>query len=255
MVVNDTVCIALHDVAPATWPQCARLLDLIDAIGHPAVTLLIVPDFHRRGRIDAAPDFIRAIEQRIKRGDDIALHGYDHLDDAPAPRTPGQWLRRRVLTAREGEFSALDSEAAFARIDRGLEIFEHLGWQADGFVPPAWLASSSTREALRKFSLRYTSTHTALIDLRNDARIAAPCITASPRSAWRRTVSKIWLNAAEKLTAHAPIVRIGLHPGDADHPDLMDCWRDLLVRTLRTRRALTKSQALDESPCAAPLRC
>jgi uncharacterized protein len=255
LVVNGAVCIALHDVAPATWPQCERLLHLLDDIGAVAITLLIVPDFHHRGRIDAAPEFVRAVEHRMRRGDEIALHGYDHLDHASPPRTPHAWMRRRVLTAGEGEFSALSFGEAYACIDRGLEIFERLGWQTEGFVPPAWLASAGTRDALRKFSLRYTSTHTALVDLRSGNRIAAPCLTASPRSAWRRAASKVWLGAMEKITAHAPLIRIGLHPGDADHADLMIFWRELLTRMLRSRRAVTKSQALDESSCAAPLRC
>jgi len=56
------LCIALHDVAPATWPQCVRLLDLVDALGAPPVTLLVVPDWHAQGRIDAAAEFCRAID-------------------------------------------------------------------------------------------------------------------------------------------------------------------------------------------------
>ncbi|HEX6833237.1 MAG TPA: polysaccharide deacetylase family protein [Rudaea sp.] len=253
--MTHALCIALHDVAPATWPECAALLDLLDRIGAGPITLLVVPDYHERGRVDRDPAFIRAIEQRLLRGAEIALHGYDHLDRSPAPRTPREWLRRRVLTAGEGEFAALDRAQAQQRIDRGLEIFERLGWQADGFVPPAWLASEGTRQALQAFSLRYTSTHTALLDLRAGIRIGAPCLTASPRSAWRRAASRVWLKTAERLSAHAPIVRVGLHPGDARHPELLACWRDLIARLLRTRRALTKSQAIDEAVCAAPLRC
>jgi len=253
--MSGRLCIAVHDVAPATWPQCSRLLAMLRELGDPPLTLLVVPDYHDRGRIDRAREFVAAIERRIGRGDELALHGYDHLDRAPPPRTPRAWLQRRVLTAAEGEFSALSCEQAQTRIDRGLEMFERLGWQADGFVPPAWLASAGTRAALRRFSLRYTSTHTQLIDLRDGSRRAAPCLTAAPRSAWRRGVSKLWLATAEALTAQAPLLRIGLHPADAQHPDLIEYWRGLLTRLLRARIALTKSQALEELACAAPARC
>ena len=47
--MKRTLCIALHDVAPATWPRCERLLAMLDGIGARAVTLLVVPDFHRGG--------------------------------------------------------------------------------------------------------------------------------------------------------------------------------------------------------------
>jgi predicted deacetylase len=244
--MSRSVCIALHDVAPATWPQCSRLLTMLRELGDPPLTLLVVPDYHGGGRIDRSREFVRAVEQRIGRGDELALHGYDHLDHAPAPRTPAAWLRRRVLTASEGEFSELACAEARTRIDRGLEIFERLGWQADGFVAPAWLASAGTRAALRQFSLRYTSTHTQLIDLRHDRHHRAPCLTASPRSAWRRRASQLWLATTEILTAQSPLIRIGLHPADALHADLIDCWRGLLTRLLRQRTALTKTQAVDE---------
>lgn len=253
--MSGNLCVAIHDVAPATWPQCTRLLALLDQLGAPPLTLLIVPDYHDRGRIDRARHFISAIEQRVGRGDELALHGYDHRDRAPPPRTPAAWFRRRVLTAREGEFSALSADEARSRIERGLEIFARRRWPVAGFVPPAWLASAGTREALREFPLRYTSTHTRLIDLRDGRALAAPCLTASPRSGLRRAISKRWLGVAENLTAHAPLLRIGLHPADAEHDDLLECWRALLQRLLRTRTALTKSQALQESPCAAPVRC
>jgi predicted deacetylase len=184
-----------------------------------------------------------------------ATHIYAHRDDAPPPRTPGAWLRRRVLTAGEGEFAALDRETARARIDRGLELFERLGWPVEGFVAPAWLASAGTRAALAHFSLRYTSTHTHLIDLRDDTQHAAPCLTASPRSAWRRAASKLWLGVARTFTAQMPLIRIGLHPADARHADIVARWRVLLERVLETRAALTKSQALEARTCAKPAPC
>ena len=243
------LCIALHDVAPATWPQCARLLDLLDSLGAPPLTLLVVPDWHAQGRVDHAADFLRAIERRRRRGDEIALHGYFHRDDAPAPRTPSAWLRRRVLTAGEGEFADLPCDIAEARIRAGLDLFAQLGWNVDGFVPPAWLASPGTRLALRRIGLRWTSTHTALIALGDgsvdaERRIAAPCLTASPRSAWRRRASRAWLRAGLKLTTQTPLLRVGLHPGDAEHPDLLACWRDVLATVLDQREALTKSRAV-----------
>src|SRR5579884_1177916 len=114
--MSGALCIALHDVAPATWPHCARWLDLLDALGAPPLTLLVVPNFHGRGRIDRDPAFCRAIERRLAGGDELALHGYDHRDAAPAPRGARAWWRRRVLTAGEGEFAALDEAQARERI-------------------------------------------------------------------------------------------------------------------------------------------
>jgi predicted deacetylase len=242
--VNRQVCVVLHDVAPATWPLCARLLDWLDELGAPPVTLLVVPDFHARGRVDATPEFVRAIEARLRRGDELALHGYHHRDAAPAPRDPVDWLLRRVLTAGEGEFAALSALQARRKLRDGLDTFAQLGWPVSGFVPPAWLASAGTRGALKDSGLQYTSTHAALIALPDGRRFAAPCLTASPRSSWRRVASRLWLRAAVATTSGVGTVRVGLHPGDVLHDDLMTCWRSVLTHLLMLREPVTKFRAL-----------
>ena len=242
--MKRTLCIALHDVAPATWPRCARILALLDDIGARAVTLLVVPDFHRGGTVEHDRAFVAAVEARRERGDEIALHGYTHIDESPPPRSPSAWLRRRVLTAAEGEFSALDRANAAQRIAAGRDMLARIGWHVDGFVPPAWLASRGTREALAASNLLYTSTHNALVDLRHGRAITAPSITASPRSTWRRAMSKRWLRAAGWATRASAVVRAGLHPADADHADLMAVWRALLVASLAEREPMTKRDAV-----------
>ena len=148
--MSNVLCIALHDVAPATWPRCVRLLAMLDEIGARAITLLVVPDFHRRGTIASDAAFIAAIEARLERGDEIALHGYTHVDEAEPPRLPSAWFRRRVLTASEGEFSALDRLNAAHRIAAGRDMLARIGWHVYGFVPPAWLASSGDARGTRR---------------------------------------------------------------------------------------------------------
>lgn len=252
--MNRQVCVVLHDVAPVTWPLCAQLLDGLDALGAPPVTLLIVPDFHAQGRVDAAPEFVRAIEARLRRGDELVLHGYHHCDEAPASRDPVDWLRRRVLTAGEGEFAALSALQARRKLQDGLDMFAQLDWPVSGFVPPAWLASAGTRAALQDSTLQYTSTHGALIALQDGQRSFAPCLTASPRSRWRRAASRLWLRAALAATSGAGTVRVGLHPDDALHEDLMARWRSVLTRLLTLREPVTKSRALAALSRSEPRR-
>src|SRR5690349_18279304 len=120
--------VALHDVAPQTWPACARLLNAIDTLRvatcrRVPVTPLVVPDYHGEGlrRFDAA--YRGALEARLDRGDELALHGWRRRDEAPVRLDPVDVIRRTQLTAREGEFAALSQVEALARLQAGAHWF------------------------------------------------------------------------------------------------------------------------------------
>jgi predicted deacetylase len=244
------VCVVLHDVAPATWPDCERLLALLDELHVAPLTLLVVPQFHEGACVADDNAFIAAIDARIARGDEVALHGYVHRDDAASPKTVREWFLRRIMTAGEGEFSTLRQADAADKIRRGMDMFNGLGWRVHGFVAPAWLASAGTHAALTQTGLRYTSSHTDLIELRTGAHIDAPCITASSRAMWRRFASCVWMKLAYRLTRGKTIVRLGLHPIDARYPSIVSAWRALLVRLLAERNVVTKLGAVGTASAA-----
>jgi uncharacterized protein len=239
-----SVCISVHDVAPATWPRCARLLAMLDACGAGPVTLLVVPDFHQRGRIDRHPWFVRAIDERRARGDEVALHGYYHEDDAPPPRGPRAWIERRVLTQREGEFAALDAEEALARLERGAALMAELGWPVRGFVAPAWLLGRGARIALARGGFAYTTTRSGIYRLPDWTYTFSPSLVCTVRSAWRRSMSQALNAATFALARRGPVLRLSLHPVDAEHPEVMAQWRGWVARALRTHAPATKSQWL-----------
>lgn len=239
------LCIALHDVAPATWPECSALLAMLGGVGELPLTLLVVPEYHHGERADRSPEFVRGVDEVVAAGGEVALHGYYHLDESPRPRTISTWLQRRVLTDREGEFAALSATEAASRIERGRAVLAECGWNVTGFVPPAWLASEGTRAALRGSSLSYTSSHLTLERLTDGARIRAPSISASARTAWRRSVSRAWFATMATANAKMPLLRVALHPIDAHYPAMIERWHDLIERLLADRTALTKCQALE----------
>jgi predicted deacetylase len=243
---RGSVCISVHDVAPATWTRCAQLLSMLDERGAGPVTLLVVPDFHRRGRIDAHPEFVRAIERRVARGDEVALHGFHHQDDASRPRGPLDWIERRVLTQSEGEFAALGADEARARLERGIALMDALGWPVRGFVAPAWLLGRGARVALSQLSsgsrLAYTTTRSGVYRLPDWAYTFSPSLVCTVRSAWRRSMSQA-LNAATFAVARrGSLLRLSLHPVDAEYAEVMAQWRGWIDRALRTHAPATKLQ-------------
>lgn len=242
-----TVCISVHDVAPATWPRCARLLAMLDALGAGPVTLLVVPDYHHGGRIDLYPWFLRAIEERRARGDEIALHGYYHEDEAAPPRGPLGWIERRVLTQSEGEFAALGAEEALVRLQRGAALMESLGWTVRGFVAPAWLPGRGCRVALSRMTsglagFAYTTTRSGVYRLPDWRYTFSPSLVCTVRSAWRRSMSQSLNAASFALASRGPLLRLSLHPVDAEHADVMARWRDWIARALEHHAPATKLQ-------------
>lgn len=242
------LCVSLHDVSPATWPACARLLSMIDALGSGSVpvTLLVVPDYHRRGRIDHDPAFLRTIERRLAKGDEVALHGYYHLDDQTRPRGATDWLRRCVYTAGEGEFDALDAEEAGARLEQGLALMRRLAWPVHGFVAPAWLLGAGTRTALCRLPFAYTTTLRAIHRLPDWRMTPSPGLVYSVRGPLRRAVSRGWNTwlFAQLRQREAPL-RLELHPADARHEAVVGHWWSLIERALPHRHPMTKHRWLE----------
>lgn len=236
--------VSIHDVAPATWPDCERLLSLTDRLGAPA-TLLVVPHYHDGVRVDRDPRFAAALRRRVARGDEVVLHGFWHEDREARGHTPLDWLRRRVLTASEGEFAAVDERTAAMLIARGRAVLATLGLAPAGFVAPAWLMNQATATALAGSGLRYSSSRDELVDLASQRRVAAPSLVYSSRSGWRRALSRRWNAARLASLAPAPRVRAALHPADARHPAVLADWAGLLGRLAAGRGAVLESRWLE----------
>jgi len=248
------VAIVVHDVSPVTWPQCERLFRFIASVGaNIPLTLLVVPQFHGSARIDEDLGFRRLIDMRVAAGDELALHGLTHLDDGPAPSTPTEWIARRVLTDGEAEFAALSFGEAQARIEKGLEMFARCGWRPAGFVPPAWQLNAAALSAVTSgsYPFRYVSTLGSIISLPEGERLAVPALGFSARSALRRQLSITWNNQRLALLDDTPLIRIALHPADAEHGNTMLGWRRLIHATLLDRKPVTKSVLVQSSICRA----
>lgn len=230
-MVERTLLLVLHDVAPETWPDYQTFVEAVDALGQVPITWLVVPDFHRRNPLDSHPAFRQMLEGRLARGDELVLHGCFHTDEGPSPRSPRDWLRRRVYT-HEGEFLALDEAQARERLAFGMQLFERHGWPLHGFVAPAWLLGTAARRALADSGLRYTSDPGHFYLLPAFRPVAAPGLVWSSGSAWRRGLSWLFCEQQRRRHRQAPLLRLGVHPVDLRHSFSRTYWLQLLQRLL-----------------------
>ncbi len=223
--------------------MCERLLQLVDGFGADIpITLLVVPQMHRREPIDVSTEWRRVVDRLLSRGCEIALHGMWHLDDGGPSPSIRAFVARHLLTAGEAEFAALDQADARRRIELGLTLLHRCGWQARGFVPPAWQISAPARSVLASFRFQYTTDLRSITHLPTGARANVPCLVFSARSALRRAVSTQWMTRRLAQLDAAPALRIALHPIDARYDSTLATWRRLLETVLRDHYPVTKSE-------------
>jgi predicted deacetylase len=237
----QALCVSVHDVAPQTWPRCDRLLQAIAAVADIPVTLLVVPAYHRLQQDAECAGYDRFLAHRLSRGDELALHGYTHLDEGPAPYGMRERYKRHVFTLNEGEFSAIDASEARRRLELGLAWFDRRHWPVQGFVAPAWLLSSGAWHALQDFPFRYTTTLPRFYLLPENQALLSPSLVYSARNAWGRRMSCGWNSILSNAFSTLPLLRLGLHPNDANYPRLIAHYQMLIEKLLVARMPMTKA--------------
>lgn len=232
----------MHDVAPATWKECQRVMAAVNAVAPIPLSLLVVPRWHRLADSQTT-DFYAELDALRCTGNELVLHGYTHLDEGPPPRNLCERFRRRIITRSEGEFAALDAATASERIAAGLQWFTHRGWVAKGFVAPAWMMSEATLDELTLTGLSYTSSYGALIGLPHLQFLPARALVYSARYALGDAVVRTAITqlAAAQSRNNAALIRIGLHPADARNPATLAHMQRLIAKLLLTRVAMTKA--------------
>lgn len=126
---------------PAGLGRATALVDDLDARGV-TVSHLFRPR-PRTGTVD--PHVLRWLRERRAAGDEIVLHGFDHTPDPI-----GAWQASPVRLGRRAEFAMLPRHEAALRITAARRAARAARLDTDLFVPPRWLASAGTVEALRR---------------------------------------------------------------------------------------------------------
>ena len=247
------LCVAIHDVAPQTWPLCLRLIEAVRAVAPIPLTLLVVPHYHRLAVLDPA-SYERQLGAQLAAGDELALHGLYHLDEAAPARCLRERFLRHVWTTGEGEFAVLRTDEARWRISQGLDWFSQRGWPVAGFVAPAWLLGPGTRAVLADFPLTYTTTFKSFHLLQQHRTLCAPSLFYSarnPAGRWLSCQANAVYARQHAGNAQVPLLRLGLHPADARFPQLLRHCQGLLRQLLQYRVCMTTAAFAEQQTAAA----
>lgn len=231
--------VSIHDVSPRTWAATEKMLaDLADD-GVSRVSLLVIPDHHRRGAILDDAGFCKWLREAVAAGHEVVLHGYYHLRERRAGDGFAAKLITESYTAGEGEFHDLEENAAADLLQKGRDEFRGVGLDPTGFIAPAWLLGRDAARAVRRLGFDYTTRIDRVEDLRTGRNFASQSLVYSVRSGWRRAVSLGWNEFLLRALGKRPLIRIGLHPPDWEFAAIRDHARKCVMRALVGREPMT----------------
>lgn len=231
--------VSLHDVSPLTCEASAEILAQLREIGVAHMSLLVVPNHHRRGHFLEDKDFCAWLSARCESGHEAVMHGYFHQRARRAAESAKARFVTRVYTADEGEFFDIAKGDARELVEKERAEFSQIGLHPTGFIAPAWLLSEDAEKALRELRVEYTTRLKTVSDFVANQVHDSQSLCWSVRSGWRRAVSLRW-NAFlfQKLRAN-PLLRVSIHPPDIRHPAIWRQIRALIARALAEREPMT----------------
>jgi len=231
--------VSLHDVSTQTREECDAILKDLATRGVPHTSLLVIPDHHRRGHMQADPGFVSWLREQTGAGHEIVMHGYHHQRARRADESARDKFTTRLYTADEGEFYDLDRAQATALLTKARDEFQQLGFAPAGFIAPAWLLSAEAEAALRDLHIDYTTRLASVRDLETGATHRSQSLVWSVRSGWRRWTSLRWNAFLFRRLAQSPLLRISIHPVDLRHRKIWQQIGELVSEALADREPLT----------------
>jgi predicted deacetylase len=232
-----SLAVTLHDVEPATFERCALIRDWLDDLGVERTTLLVIPaiDLHPLG--DRAPELADWLRERVTAGDEIAQHGFQHLQLHPG--SPARQLLARMQGGRAAEFVGLDEADTPRVVDAGRRILKLAGLEARGFVAPAYAYTPALRVTLAERFAWWAGlwrVHTAT------GPRTSPALCLGTSGPVKRATSPSLVRAGALIAGST--MRLDLHPADLDHPRHVMALERVLKRA-RRRTSVTLSQLAD----------
>jgi predicted deacetylase len=221
-------------------------------IGVSRMSLLVIPDHHRRGHFLDHPAFCEWLKVQVAAGHEAVLHGYFH---ARKPRTGesfrSRWLTR-TYTAGEGEFYDLALEDARELARKGRDDFRQAGLEPSGFIAPAWLLGEEAERAITELAFHYTTRVGGVRDLRRLSLHQSQSLCWSVRAAWRRILSLAWNAWLFRRLEDAALLRIAVHPVDIAHPRVWEQITRMISSAVRKRTPHTYESWLAATATSRP---
>jgi predicted deacetylase len=145
----------------------------------------------------------------------------------------------RIYTMDEGEFFDLRYDEALRLIQKARDDFETHGFHPTGFIAPAWLLGAEAERAVIDAGMSYTTTLRTVRDFGGGRIMHSQSLVYSVRSGWRRVSSLAWNRSLFRRLTTNPLLRLGIHPPDIDHPAIWNQIGEIIGEALVDRQVVT----------------
>ena len=223
--------VEIHDVTPAHHDAILHLRTALRRAGVRRPTLLVVPRYRAesglRWDLRDAPQTLEWLHAEVSAGAEIVQHGLTHRAPRPPPRSLRAGLMHRHFSRGCAEFAFLTYAEARERLLVGRRVLAACGLESHGFIAPAWQQSPGAQRAIRDLGFRFTATFggvRALVEP-GPGLVGSLALTFDAAGRTIDYGKRLVMRGFERINRHAPIVRLALHPSDAEAPDVASCRR------------------------------
>lgn len=215
--------VSIHDLMPDTMGRVEAILDWLDSLNVPPVTLLVVP-----GKVWTPKQIVR-LRELADKGHQLAAHGWHHKTD---PRKLYHRLHSLIISRNVAEHLDLDSKGVLNLLLRSGEWFNENNLPSPEFyVPPAWALGFIKKAHLKQAPYRMIETTRGLIHLQNGKLTREPYpLTGFEADTYiREAFLRKWnmMQTNKAIRRNQPL-RISIHPDDLQLR-LADQMEDLLI--------------------------
>lgn len=147
------------------------------------------------------------------------------------------------------EFAFLTYAEARERLLVGRRVLAACGLESHGFIAPAWQQSPGAQRAIRDLGFRFTATFggvRALVEP-GPGLVGSLALTFDAAGRTIDYGKRLVMRGFERINRHAPIVRLALHPSDAEAPGRLPYILRRLSVLMKTRDLTTYERWLGPS--------
>jgi predicted deacetylase len=201
--------LSIHDCMPETLERVLTLIEWLQSLGVPPLTLLVVPGKNWTARQ------LEQLHRWVKQGHTLAAHGWYHQTQ---PRRAYHRLHAYLLSRNVAEHLDLNSTEILNLLCRAKAWFsQHALPEPELYVPPAWALGTLHRNDLAKAPYCQIETTRGLYQIHNQRiqRQSLPLVGYEADTTLRAAFLRRWNQAqAGRAQRRQLPLRISIHPDD-----------------------------------------